>query len=91
MSLKTLISEAYDLAHKHNSKGHNTQYTHDEAIQYDPLVSKLHEALRLLDNDFQKHQYMIDLLQEYIKECRQIGVSDKKILDSLAKIMEGTK
>ncbi len=45
MTLKELIQKAYDLAQEVNEHGHNTRYTYQEAIQYDPLVSVLHEAL----------------------------------------------
>jgi len=38
--LNELIKEAYDIAQKENHT-----YTYDEAKKYDPLISKLFEAL----------------------------------------------
>ena len=48
--LLTLVKEAYAEAHDHNKNGHRTCYTYNEAIQYDPLVRALHEALKILES-----------------------------------------
>jgi len=50
--LEELIREAYRIAHEHNKDGHYCHYTYDEAIQYDPLISTLHKALRQFDLEY---------------------------------------
>ena len=47
--IKSLIKEAYEIAQDHNINGLNTHYTRDEAIRYDPLISKLYQVLKLLE------------------------------------------
>ena len=48
--LQKAIKEAYEIAHENNESGHNrTRYTRSEAIQYDPLISKLYQVIKLLE------------------------------------------